>query len=247
MKIGFAFLIYDKIENPSIWKAYLKQHDYEIRVHAKNNSNLDSFFLSYCIDPIPTRYRDISIVKAKNLLLEDMFQYTDVSCVILLSGSCFPVIPYSELEKYLENNPKSHIGDFTFNRSGHIHHRSRQLKDPIIDKYHFKKQQPNCIIMRSDYNRLQEYFPYMIDQFKEVDTPEEHLLINMFEYYNIPYNNNVVCMPHKQRIMTQAKNIDILDQEYIDIARKRNAFFIRKITEDTRIFINLEELLHIHL
>lgn len=247
MKIGFAFLTYDKIENTPVWKAYLRNHNYEICVHAKDKSNLDPFFLPHCIEAIPTRYRDISIAKAKNILLEEMFENTDVSCVILLSGTCFPVVSYSELEQSLETNQISRIGDFTFNRSGHIHQRSRQLKDDIIDKYHFKKQQPNCIIMRSDYNRIQEYFPYMIDQFKEVDTPEEHLFINMFEYYNIPYNNNVVCMPHKQRIMTQAKNIDILDQEYINIAKKRNAFFIRKITNNTHFHVNINELLQIDL
>lgn len=245
MKIGFAFLVYDKIENVAIWKAYLKNHDYDIRVHAKDESNIDPFFLPYCVNSIPTHYRDISIAKANNILLEEMFENTDVSCVILLSGTCFPVVSYSELEQSLESNPISRIGDFTFNRSNHIHKRSTQLKDPIIDKHRFKKQQPNCIIMRSAYNKIKRHIPYMIDQFKNVDTPEEHVLINMFEYYNIPYNNNVVCMPHKQHIMTQAKNIDILDQEYIDIARKRKAMFIRKVTNDTLILVNLEELLHI--
>lgn len=247
MKIGFAFLIYDKIENTPIWKAYLRNHDYEICIHAKDKSNIDPFFLPHCIDTIPTRYRHISITKVKTLLLEKMFENTDVSCVILLSGSCFPVVSYSKLEQSLENNPISRIGDFTFNRNNHIHERSTQLKDPIIDKYHFKKQQETCIIMRSEYNKFKKHISYIIDQFKDVNSPEEHLFINMFEYYNIPYNNNVVCMPHKQMIMTQAKNIDILNEEYINIAKKRNAFFIRKITNNTNIHVNIEELLNIQL
>ena len=71
MKIGFAFLVYDKVENTSIWKAYLRNHDYEIRVHAKDKSNIDPFFLPKCIDSIPTTYRHISLIKAKNLLLKE--------------------------------------------------------------------------------------------------------------------------------------------------------------------------------
>lgn len=247
MKIGFAFLIYDKIEKAPIWESYLKHHDCEIRIHAKDKSNLDPFFLPHCIDTIPTHYGDISLTKAKTLLLKKMFENTDVSCVILLSGTCFPVVSYSELEQSMENDPISRIGDFTFNRSNHIHERSKKLKDPIIDKFHFKKQQENCIIMRSDYNKFKKHISYMIDQFKNLYAPEEHLFINMFEYYNIPYNNNVVCMPHKQRIMTQAKNIDILNQEYINIAKKRNAFFIRKITNNTHFHVNINELLQIDL
>lgn len=240
MKIGFGFLIYDRIEQDELWLKYVKDKSCEIRIHAKFDTKLHDTFKPYCIDSIPTQYRKISIVKANLLLLESLFTETDVSCVILLSGSCFPIESYNTIEQSLVDEPQSRFADLTYNRNNHIYDRCSKLTEPIIKKEEFKKQQTNCIIFREDYDKLMPHMEYFLNVFKHVDTPEEHFFINMFRYYNISYIPRVVCMAHKQQCMAQAYDIPKVTKEYVMIAKKRRAFFIRKVRHNAIIpeFVN---------
>ena len=49
MKIGFGFLIYDRIEQDELWLKYVKDKSCEIRIHAKFETNLHNAFKPYCM------------------------------------------------------------------------------------------------------------------------------------------------------------------------------------------------------
>ena len=73
-KIAFLFLIYDIINHESIWFNFfngISKNKYSIYIHYKINDNLE-FFNNYKINKtIATKYADISIVKAQNLLIKE--------------------------------------------------------------------------------------------------------------------------------------------------------------------------------
>ena len=94
--LGLCFLIYDIINYEELWNDWLKNVDkkkYKIYIHYKNDVKLNYFEkykLKNCID---TKYADISLVKAQNLLLEASIN-DNCGHQILLSNSCIPLKPF---------------------------------------------------------------------------------------------------------------------------------------------------------
>ena len=70
-KIGFCFLIYDIINYEELWYKYFKNIDnkkYSIYIHYKTDVPL-KYFNKYKLDNcIYTKYSDVSIINAHNLV-----------------------------------------------------------------------------------------------------------------------------------------------------------------------------------
>ncbi len=110
-KIAFLFLIYDMINHESIWHRYfrgfeggVRKNQYSIYIHYKTDVRLE-FFDEYKIDKskiIDTKYADISIVKAQNILIKEALKDAKNTHFIFLSGSCIPLKSFDYLYHYLE-------------------------------------------------------------------------------------------------------------------------------------------------
>lgn len=91
--LGLCFLIYDKINHEELWHNWLRnvnKKKYKIYIHYKKNIKLkyfEKYKLKNCID---TKYADISIVRAQNLLIKASIN-DNCSHQILLSNSCIPL------------------------------------------------------------------------------------------------------------------------------------------------------------
>ena len=111
-KIAFLFLIYDMINHESIWYRYFHNFEgigkrrYNIYIHYKADTNFRlEFFDDYKIDKrkiIDTKYADISIVKAQNILLKEALKDTANTHFIFLSGSCIPLKSFEYLYHHLD-------------------------------------------------------------------------------------------------------------------------------------------------
>jgi len=109
-KIAFLFLIYDMINHESIWHRYfrdvhgIRKSQYNIYIHYKTDVRLE-FFDEYKIHKskiIDTKYADISIVKAQNILIKEALKDAKNTHFIFLSGSCIPLKSFDYLYHYLE-------------------------------------------------------------------------------------------------------------------------------------------------
>jgi len=109
-KIAFLFLIYDMINHESIWHRYFRdvrgisKSQYNIYIHYKTDVRLE-FFDEYKIHKskiIDTKYADISIVKAQNILIKEALKDAKNTHFIFLSGSCIPLKSFDYLYHYLE-------------------------------------------------------------------------------------------------------------------------------------------------
>ena len=116
-KIAFLFLIYDMINHEIIWYRYFQgihKNRYNIYIHYKTDTTLE-FFNEYKIDNrkiINTKYADISIVKAQNILIKEALKDPKNTHFIFLSGSCIPLKSFNYLYDHLE--PKHsyfHVAD----------------------------------------------------------------------------------------------------------------------------------------
>jgi hypothetical protein len=108
-KLAFLFLIYDIINHESIWHRYFEgigKNRYNIYIHYKADTNVRlEFFDEYKIDKskiIDTKYADISIVKAQNILLKEALKDAKNTHFIFLSGSCIPLKSFEYLYHHLD-------------------------------------------------------------------------------------------------------------------------------------------------
>jgi len=106
-KIAFLFLIYDAINHEHLWFNFfngIAKTKYNIYIHYKMDDNLEFFneYKIYKSKTIDTRYADISIVKAQNVLLREALKDKDNKHFIFLSGSCIPLKSFKYIYNYLD-------------------------------------------------------------------------------------------------------------------------------------------------
>lgn len=105
LKIAFIFLIYSTINHEELWHTFFKNVDknkYNIYIHYKNDVKL-KYFNDYKIaETIPTKYADISIVKAQNHMLREGLKDINNTHFIFLSGACIPLKSFNHIYNKLD-------------------------------------------------------------------------------------------------------------------------------------------------
>jgi hypothetical protein len=110
-KIAFCFLIYDTINHEELWNLFFQHVDknkYAIYIHYKYNNPLtyfESYKLSNCIE---TKYADVSLTHAHNLLFKQAY---DDGCdkMINVSQSCIPFKNFDYIYDFLTKDDFSHF------------------------------------------------------------------------------------------------------------------------------------------
>lgn len=98
MRIAFLFLTIDNLYHNNIWKLFFNNAtNYKIYAHSKYDSNLPQIK-----HKIPTKWGDISLVKATLLLMEESIKDNN-DMYILLSDSTVPFRSYDYILKYLSD------------------------------------------------------------------------------------------------------------------------------------------------
>jgi len=193
-KLAFLFLIYDVINHENIWFNFfngISKSRYNIYIHYKTDDALD-FFNEYKIKKsktIDTKYADISIVKAQNILIREALKDKDNKHFIFLSGACIPLKPFNYIYNYLDTRYSYfHIaGDDECFPDCEV-----ALK--YIPKHHIKKASQWCILNRKHgellTNAVEPAKPvnaannYLV-WFKDTYAPDELCYISYLSYiYN---------------------------------------------------------------
>jgi hypothetical protein len=110
MRIAFLFLTIGELNHPKIWKSYFKDADpssYKIYAHSKNPPNSNTI-LKQISKTVPTKWGDISLVKATLFLLAEAL-IDDCDMYILLSESTVPFKSYNYLQNFLSDQ-KNRMG-----------------------------------------------------------------------------------------------------------------------------------------
>jgi len=112
MKLAFLFLIYDNIIYEDLWNQFflnINPELYTIYIHYKDNVPL-KFFEQYKIkECIPTKYADVSLIHAQNLLLREALRDSDNYKFIFISQSCIPLKPFHTIYTYLRADDMCHF------------------------------------------------------------------------------------------------------------------------------------------
>jgi hypothetical protein len=111
-KIAFLFLITDIINKEDLWYDFFKKIDtnkYSIYIHYKTNDQL-KYFNDYKIkNIIETKWADISLVKAEQLLLKEALKDEMNYKFIFVSGSCIPIKHFNYIYDFLVKDNNSYF------------------------------------------------------------------------------------------------------------------------------------------
>lgn len=182
-KIAFCFLIYDIINHEELWDLFflnVNKDKYNIYIHYKKNVKLkyfEKYKLKNCIE---TKYYDVTLVLAQNLMLREAYKDVNNKHFIFLSNSCIPFKCFD----HIYNNLNENLSYFNiFPKSQCFPRCNEALK--FIDKKYIQKASQWCILNRKHTKLMlttKNYLKWF--DFPE-SCPDEHSYITNIYYYNL--------------------------------------------------------------
>ena len=187
-KLAFLFLIYDEINNEQVWIDFFKNVDkskYSIYIHYKTykySKYFDMYKLKNCIE---TKWGDISLVLAQNLLIREALKDENNTNFILVSNSCIPFKKFDHV--YEKLNPSYSY----FNMVPDPHPRSDcALK--FINKKYIKYAHQWSILNRKHAKILSDDESKYVKWFDVC--PDEHSYISYIYYKGL--ENELITTPN---------------------------------------------------
>lgn len=181
-KIAFCFLIYDKINHEDLWHLFFKNIDknkYSIYIHYKENVQLtyfEEYKLKNCIE---TKYGDISLVKAQNLMLLEALKDLQNTHFVLLSNSCIPVKNFNHIYNFLDEN----YSYFNLAQQSACFPRCNEVLKYIEPKY-IQKASQWCILNRKHANLMVIGCDHLL-WFNNIFAADEHCYITNIYFHGL--------------------------------------------------------------
>lgn len=253
-KISFCFLIYDGINLEELWNIFFKNVDknkYTIYIHYKTDKPLKYFEQYKLKDCIETKYCDVTIIHAHNLLFKKAY---DDGCykIISLSQACIPFKSFDYIYNFLCKDNKGH-----FNIAEHnaCFPRCNKLLN-YYDRNNIQKSS-NWFILNRQICELviQEDKTKINEMYSNIFCPEEHFFIsvvfsNHLQYEIITTQNlsndattftNWGDMGYKYELGYGLKNYNTIEKEELLYLLNSNCLFGRKFNNQCYSSLYIKE------
>lgn len=247
-KIAFCFLIRGDINHEELWNMFFKDIDpnkYNIYIHYKYNDPLkyfEKYKLNECIE---TKYANISLVKAQNVLLQNAMKDINNKHFVFVSNSCIPLKCFD----YVYNKLNEGYSYFNIDSQTACFPRCNNTLN-FIDKKYIQKTSQWCILNRKHAELMLATHDYM-NWFDYPSTaPDEHCYITNIYYHNLQHEiiatpnlsndattfvnwggNNMVYK-YKYEKEHGLKNYDSIDKEELLYLLNSKCFFGRKFNNN---------------
>jgi hypothetical protein len=230
-KIAFLFLIYDILNLEEIWNKFffnVDKNKYTIYIHYKNNVKLkyfEQYKLKNCIE---TKYADMSLVCAQNILLEEALKDENNEHFIFLSNSCVPFKNFNSIYNKLSID-KSY---FNIMPQQQCFPRCDDLLNHI-DRKNIQKSSQWCILNKKHSKIIISYSNYKnINLYKNIYAPDEIFYITIIFINNL--QEEIITTPNSANDATTFTNWKCMDYKFPSSSGLKNYTFISE-----------EEILHL--
>jgi hypothetical protein len=224
-KIAFLFLIYDRIDHEDIWYEFFKNdlHDrHSIYIHYKYDRHLEyleNCKLTRCID---TKWGDISLVQAQNLLLIEAMKDELNDRFVFCSGTCVPLKSFEHFYRTIDPN----VSYFNMCPDRECFPRCQRATQ-FIDKQYIKKASQWCILKRKHVELILSTDKY-IEWFRDT-IGDEHCYIT---YLHILKLENEIIKTYNgaeyATTFTNWSNISYIYPETSNVVKLKNYIYIEK-------------------
>lgn len=257
-KIAFCFLIYDDINHEDLWNTFLKDVDpqkYSIYIHHKYSKPLQYFEKYKLKSHVVTKYGDISLVKAQNLMLQEALLDIDNKHFIFISNSCIPLKSFDHLYEKL-NEDYSYFNICPVEQCFPRCNRASKL----VDKKYIQKAAQWCILNKKHAELMLNTKDYMTWFNYSGTVPDEHCYITNIHYNNLQDEiitkitstesttfTNWSDMVYKYNTnstgASSLKNYDKISKEELLYLLNAKCLFGRKFTKKCSADLHIEEYL----
>lgn len=217
-KLAFCFLIYDTFNQVEVWNTFFENVDpvkYTIYIHYKIDIPIPYFNKYKLKNTIETKWADISLIKAQNLLLQEGLKDPDNTNFIFLSNSCIPLKPFNiiysslSIDKSYFNLFSNQSIEYTLNQGTLVNYEQRNV---LINKYKYKAHQW-CILNRKHATIMVNNEPLYIDWFTEENVaPDEYCYIATIYYLKL--DNEIITTNHSANNATTFTNWSNMNYRY---------------------------------
>ena len=210
-KIAFCFLIYDIINQEEIWNLFFKNIDpnkYKIYIHYKFNKPLKYFENCKLNNCIETKYCDVTIVHAHNLLFRKAYE-DGCDKILSLSQSCIPFKSFKYIYDFLI---KDDFGHFNMSLQSSCFPRCNSLMK-YYDKRIIQKSSNWFILNRKMCDFIINYDKGKInEEYKNIYCPEEHYFITTIFQNNLQHE--IIATPNLANDATTFTNWSNMAYKY---------------------------------
>ena len=232
-KIAFLFLTRNNHNSSICWDLFFKNVDkklYSIYCHPKTVPTQHFLKDNIVKNNIPTKWADISLVRATLVLLYNAFKDKDNCFFILLSDSCIPIINFKILYNNILKLNKSQIHyKYLYNKLNRYNLLNPNIKKKIRFSDFYCQHQ--WMILNKDLVSffLKNDLTYL---FNKVPVADEHYFISlliMFSKENDILNKKITYCNWTNTQSMHPKTYSIINTELIINLQKQGFYFIRKV------------------
>jgi hypothetical protein len=224
-KIAFCFLIYDKINLEELWNIFFKNVDankYNIYIHYKIDKPLqyfEKYKLKKCIE---TKYADVSLIHAHNLLFKQAYE-DDCYKMINVSQACIPFKNFNYIYDFL---CKDNNGYFNIAPHNACFPRCNILLN-YYDKNVIQKSSEWFILNRQICEFvLKEDIMKINKLYCNISSPEEHFYITLAFFNNLQHE--IITTPNLSNDATTFINWHDMIYKYVSDNGLKNYNTIEK-------------------
>jgi hypothetical protein len=259
-KIAFCFLTVDDVKHADIWEQYFKygENKYSIYVHPKNIDKVTSFFKKFIIKfNVKTKWGDISLTDATNLMFIEALKDPANKKIILVSDSCIPIKSFDFIYDKVMSNDNSWFNYYKPNPENALLHYWRIAKLPnflkkksLVQEQWMILDRKHAIIIKDNYKKYRQYFNK-----NKLIIPDECIFITILNYLEPNFKNELQFQEHtrdqfkKHNYITFADWYDEgqlinsfhpqlynkIEQNDIIQLKGKNSFFARKFSSTSDI------------
>ena len=234
--IAFCFLLTYSFPMEEVWEKFFEEaDDYIIIIHSKPNIRLETEFFnnkSHFVDRIDTKWGDISLVLAQNIMLDYATNKLNADFCCILSGNCIPIKDFKFIKNNLENLPIS-----------------RFLLTDTYNPVFTKKQSQWCVLSLEHIQIILKYTEKYLKIFRDKNftkiniifgAPDEYFYITLLKgqgISNFEINGSTFC---DWNLIHGGHPKEFINISKIELLRLRNShyFFMRKILPMFKIIDN---------
>ena len=241
-KIAFLFLTKGNHNCEIAWNLFFRNipvSEYRIYCHPKTLPTQDFLKNNTLSSRTPTRWGDVSLIRATLLLLKTAYQDKENHYFILVSDSCIPIVNFTTLQETLFQTGRSIMA------WRHIQNRlDRYQKLPVnirakLSFNHFYSQH-QWMVLRRDHVKLAIQHS-LLDAFTAVHACDEHYFVSLFYLLGVLFketdflNRKVTYCDWSDVTAMHPKHFNSLDNQLIWKAHQKHCLFLRKVNPHSQL------------
>jgi len=239
-KLGLLFLTRGDVNHPAIWREFVADSPERVRVfsHPKYPEALKGGFLDDTMIPDrhETAWGAISLVKASLALVRTALEDETLTHFVLLSESCVPIRPLSEMLRYLRLNPRSRFGWREWSKCGDMQ-KARAVQLPQVPTGCWRFQQQWWLLerMAAEWVARVDY----TDVFAGMPIPDEAYFATVLSLLGYPVEDRVenkdITWAYWEKNHGSPASFSTVDSATVQQMAESSAWFARKFPPNSDI------------